>query len=104
VINCKTCDALLDRSLSLASTLRTATMRLARLAEENDSTFDAALEELQQVRRQCELFRTHLKHHAALHESFSPRLAPIRQARVRYDSIGNAREGCIQQQSKFGAK
>jgi hypothetical protein len=87
-------------------------MRLARLAEENDSTFDAALEELQQVRRQCELFRTRLKHHAALHESFSPRLAPIRQAgtiakakaRVRYDSIGNAREGCIQQQSKFGAK
>jgi hypothetical protein len=112
VINCKTCDALLDRSLSLASTLRTATKRLAGLAEDSDATFDAALEELQQLRGQCELFRTRLKDHAALHDSFSPRIAPIKQAgtiaksKTGYDTIPSQmlEEVASSKQSKLRAK
>jgi hypothetical protein len=96
--------------LSLASTLRTATKRLARLAEQNDPTFDAALEELQQLRGQCELFRTRLKDHADLHDSFSPRIAPIKQAgtiakgKTGYDTIPSEMREEVGVHKKAGAQ
>jgi hypothetical protein len=70
LIHCEKCRSLLARSLTMASTLRTATIRLGNLAETNDPTYDDVLLEVQQLRRECQMFRTtHLEHHAAQHAS-----------------------------------